>query len=124
MQEPDLIRSLRFQFHKGTIRTFYLFALRFLCRLFQFHKGTIRTPLRVTPRLYLANFNSIKVQLEPSIPMKNTSLCFLFQFHKGTIRTFFFCMNAFPKQLFQFHKGTIRTGMIGLMNFGLKISIP
>ena len=44
--------------------------------------------------------------------MKNTSLCFLFQFHKGTIRTFFFCMNAFPKQLFQFHKGTIRTVQI------------
>ena len=42
MQEPDLIRSLRFQFHKGTIRTLSLDLAKVL----------------------LLNFNSIKVQLE------------------------------------------------------------
>ena len=57
---------LRFQFHKGTIRTIHLLIMMFL----------------------FANFNSIKVQLE-LIEMRNGSLSNLFQFHKGTIRTRF-----------------------------------
>ena len=32
-----------FQFHKGTIRTFHTKRVYRLPRLFQFHKGTIRT---------------------------------------------------------------------------------
>ena len=34
--------ALRFQFHKGTIRTLYALGL-IAAYLFQFHKGTIRT---------------------------------------------------------------------------------
>ena len=43
MQEPDLIRSLRFQFHKGTIRTGPASGSPTPPPRFQFHKGTIRT---------------------------------------------------------------------------------
>ena len=45
MQEPDLIRSLRFQFHKGTIRTKNYGCSVYVPPVFQFHKGTIRTLL-------------------------------------------------------------------------------
>ena len=43
-----------------------------LVNLFQFHKGTIRTVRTDTIRVPVADFNSIKVRLEP--------LCFIF-FH-------------------------------------------
>ena len=38
-----LIGSYLFQFHKGTIRTFYGTPEKVSKKLFQFHKGTIRT---------------------------------------------------------------------------------
>ena len=37
------IESLKFQFHKGTIRTQSVKFQKLYFRLFQFHKGTIRT---------------------------------------------------------------------------------
>ena len=53
---------------------------------FQFHKGTIRTLKHLTKLAIKSYFNSIKVRLEPM------SISYLmsmrkFQFHKGTIRT-------------------------------------
>ena len=36
---------------------------------------------------YVAYFNSIKVQLELSMPDAGEYYFFIFQFHKGTIRT-------------------------------------
>ena len=36
-------RPAIFQFHKGSIKTVYLFLLMFLLLLFQFHKGSIKT---------------------------------------------------------------------------------
>ena len=77
---------LRFQFHKGTIRTVRLIDRFFVPRLFQFHKGTIRTS---APIFYVrcgSNFNSIKVQLE-HLTHRHMFTAQVFQFHKGTIRT-------------------------------------
>ena len=97
---------------------------------FQFHKGTIRTSKPTTRRLLNANFNSIKVQLELQklLPLGSNASNFnsikvqlermaqdgirrrsRFQFHKGTIRTNRFICKEEKKFLFQFHKGTIRT---------------
>ena len=56
---------MRFQFHKGTIRTFCCKFTTSLSQAFQFHKGTIRTKFKCLIMYYLK----------------------LFQFHKGTIRT-------------------------------------
>ena len=55
---------------------------------FQFHKGSIRT-FKYQDKLLTwdRRFNSIKVQLELSCSSIQVS-CTLFQFHKGSIRTF------------------------------------
>ena len=58
-------RVLRFQFHKGTIKTRNLLRAVRLSQAFQFHKGTIKTSAK------LPNF----IQTSE------------FQFHKGTIKT-------------------------------------
>ena len=76
---------LKFQFHKGTIRTeeqkdrckialyfnsikvqleLYIRKMFIIIRKFQFHKGTIRTNLCAQIIIYNLYFNSIKVQLE------------------------------------------------------------
>ena len=93
--------QLRFQFHKGTIRTLKLDILLQKLFLFQFHKGTIRTIVLTLLRVFFLAFNSIKVQLEPGLIAGAGSLI-------G----------------FQFHKGTIRTFMILIMILLIKISIP
>ena len=54
----------KFQFHKGTIRTNGSIDIETKCIVFQFHKGTIRTPKALKYAAFIANFNSIKVQLE------------------------------------------------------------
>ena len=84
------IINVSFQFHKGTIRTNDIKAVRNLDYKFQFHKGTIRT-------------------------RSGTGFCvgwILFQFHKGTIRTTKAKRKLAWETLFQFHKGTIRTHSI------------
>ena len=54
---------------------------------FQFHKGTIRTKQQYHKNYHHADFNSIKVRLERSAGVVcDTARC-QFQFHKGTIRT-------------------------------------
>ena len=76
-----------FQFHKGAIRTSIRLALQTLIPSFQFHKGAIRTLNYASARAAYANFNSIKVRLEPyPLPLMQR-YDFLFQFHKGAIRT-------------------------------------
>ena len=56
---------LKFQFHKGTIRTIVIEPSSTAPYSFQFHKGTIRTNTAFV-FLYVPalNFNSIKVRLE------------------------------------------------------------
>ncbi len=103
--------ELRFQFHKGSIKTscrsrscsrttsFNSIKVR-LRRLplqgscdssdrFQFHKGSIKTRLQAVYQLPSRSFNSIKVRLRPSCPNCASSRS-EFQFHKGSIKTFSF----------------------------------
>ena len=56
-------------------------------RKFQFHKGTIRTFLGFPKGQGVGNFNSIKVRLEQQVFLIHDHTI-SFQFHKGTIRTF------------------------------------
>ena len=79
-----------FQFHKGTIRTFFPCCLCPWLQPFQFHKGTIRTCSQNSP-LYRLD---------------------IFQFHKGTIRTIDNDQFMIGSFIFQFHKGTIRTWLL------------
>ena len=60
----DALTTIKFQFHKGTIKTLSLKRCNIL-RMFQFHKGTIKTRCREQ--------------------RQNTERSF--QFHKGTIKT-------------------------------------
>ena len=57
---------IKFQFHKGTIRTLRGFGILAFPHEFQFHKGTIRTWHLLLFFDSDEYFNSIKVQLEPS----------------------------------------------------------
>ena len=86
----NLVRALRFQFHKGTIKTFEVGV--------QFIK--------------LSYFNSIKVRLK----LGNTAPAlfkYRFQFHKGTIKTSMTDARYGSGNVFQFHKGTIKTDTKG-----------
>ena len=63
---PDSPISLKFQFHKGAIRTILKVDAEEDEPTFQFHKGAIRTDS--SPSVQASNFkhfNSIKVRLEP-----------------------------------------------------------
>ena len=62
------------------------FASATLALRFQFHKGTIRTYDILLYLSALSYFNSIKVRLE-LIYALGLIAAYLFQFHKGTIRT-------------------------------------
>ena len=101
-------KIVKFQFHKGAIRTisppFKISSLS----IFQFHKGAIRTNILVCLLTVLMDFNSIKVRLELLRIVLQRSIC-LFQFHKGAIRTLL--EHRWKKDIptFQFHKGAIRT---------------
>ena len=53
---------------------------------FQFHKGTIKTNILRIKIEDKCNFNSIKVQLRRGLGGKPTEPA-EFQFHKGTIKT-------------------------------------
>ena len=53
---------------------------------FQFHKGTIKTFDTALEARIDTNFNSIKVRLKPEINLPNRGKS-RFQFHKGTIKT-------------------------------------
>ena len=60
-------------------------------RKFQFHKGTIRTYQTDADYKKAVYFNSIKVRLERKKAQKIAYQRKQFQFHKGTIRTRVFC---------------------------------
>ena len=84
---------------------------------FQFHKGAIRTTNIEIRGIGHYNFNSIKVRLELRTCQVWTALFSVFQFHKGAIRTQQ-VQSVFPSNaLFQFHKGAIRTKSLNLPAF-------
>ena len=64
----EWIMAHGFQFHKGTIKTFADSLNAGNCRPFQFHKGTIKTHHGRRGTRSELHFNSIKVQLKPSLP--------------------------------------------------------
>ena len=76
---------------------------------FQFHKGTIRTFWSSDRGGAERDFNSIKVRLEPNGGATAPPEAQSFQFHKGTIRTLRGRRGLTCDMRFQFHKGTIRT---------------
>ena len=53
---------------------------------FQFHKGTIKTAPRRVPHTLREDFNSIKVRLKRAY-IVHSDVAKGFQFHKGTIKT-------------------------------------
>ena len=53
---------------------------------FQFHKGTIKTYQQCILSALVLHFNSIKVRLKPVV-FVCCDVTSLFQFHKGTIKT-------------------------------------
>ena len=59
-----LQKGASFQFHKGTIKTFFVLRTLFIERQFQFHKGTIKTQRGLYLLLVCFDFNSIKVRLK------------------------------------------------------------
>ena len=54
---------------------------------FQFHKGTIKTQIDRGLSQQVLYFNSIKVRLKRRITMPQNRRRRKFQFHKGTIKT-------------------------------------
>ena len=113
---------------------------------FQFHKGAIRTHRGFLVGCNLGDFNSIKVRLERTVIISDTTHLSQFQFHKGAIRTHvaeqvtkeILNFNSIKVRLehnksiatvnatsFQFHKGAIRTLLPpGAQGQGRTISIP
>ena len=62
------VNAQAFQFHKGTIKTGTIktrkqYSIRHTRRMFQFHKGTIKTARLDSIHVYRRSFNSIKVRL-------------------------------------------------------------
>ena len=54
---------------------------------FQFHKGTIKTFIILYKLIPILHFNSIKVQLRHMSGTLSPDWQLIFQFHKGTIKT-------------------------------------
>ena len=78
---------IKFQFHKGTIKTYQNQKIVQQLGTFQFHKGTIKTlGLTLAIFTFAFDFNSIKVRLK-LVCYPSRSYCWIFQFHKGTIKT-------------------------------------
>ena len=77
---------------------------------FQFHKGSINTFWIIISALLMICFNSIKVRLI-LVTVDTTSINHsAFQFHKGSINTSVIKRITEKIQWFQFHKGSINTG--------------
>ena len=78
---------LRFQFHKGTIRTRRRSLIFIKDRYFNSIKVQLELMKDCVAWLKNLYFNSIKVQLEQKDSLYNQVQPLKFQFHKGTIRT-------------------------------------
>ena len=114
---------LKFQFHKGAIRTY---AVR-TDNVSAFNFNSIKVRLELQQRFLqddcLINFNSIKVRLELQ-RLESAASVHGFQFHKGAIRTSHARQLETVKEGFQFHKGAIRTLQLFQRDCSFLISIP
>ena len=77
---------MKFQFHKGTIRTLLSYQHNYTRDYFNSIKVRLELPLVPVLPVVAVDFNSIKVRLEQKTN-NNISPRHQFQFHKGTIRT-------------------------------------
>ena len=122
--QQNIETETRFQFHKGTIRTFL--EIWFLQNCVYFNSIKVRLELnnllcRIVQKLY---FNSIKVRLEHLSPKIPTLSLKYFNSIKVRLEH---NQNGYTYQFneFQFHKGTIRTYYTyDLIANLLSISIP
>ncbi len=80
------MNRIRFQFHKGTIKTDYASSIDPFNLNFNSIKVQLKQNFELVQRVHQLNFNSIKVQLKlkSSSDIEEVSI---FQFHKGTIKT-------------------------------------
>ena len=90
---------------------------------FQFHKGTIKTWQMMRMHAWMIYFNSIKVRLKPCHRPSYTVLPLNFNSIKVRLKPDFFKKNNLPDK-FQFHKGTIKTKWKSLSCAASQISIP
>ncbi len=116
--------TLKFQFHKGTIRTIFSCSTVLSASYFNSIKVRLEPTFCQSIPSTFSHFNSIKVRLEPASIEK--PICKNgFQFHKGTIRTKLSQAFEDCENVFQFHKGTIRTQpQPSFRWFSSPISIP
>ena len=112
---------------------------------FQFHKGAIKTRMPTRQEAYFLRFNSIKVRLRHGRDDDVYQL-YAFQFHKGAIKTLinnnmsttYNSFNSIKVRLrrqkvcqqlgrgdgFQFHKGAIKTVIDPVLRLNSQVSIP
>ena len=116
-------KTIPFQFHKGTIRTYEEVGSNNTPRRFQFHKGTIRTLLPHFIIILFLHFNSIKVRLE--LLNAAIQLKFISNFNSIKVRLErLYWLFVLTHHKFQFHKGTIRTALLFNLLDNMGISIP
>ena len=103
------IQPLRFQFHKGSINT--LFVWRWNERLQRFNSIKVRLihPRKLFAVVSPTCFNSIKVRLILIFFISMMLNFYVFQFHKGSINTKPPSLQTWYSRQFQFHKGSINT---------------
>ena len=77
---------MKFQFHKGAIRTVEFSHLLGVELNFNSIKVRLELHIRLFFQVYIRDFNSIKVRLE-QLCGESLAHGSLFQFHKGAIRT-------------------------------------
>ena len=98
----------RFQFHKGTIRTWVRIYRAWQQLYFNSIKVRLELSIESAGCYNNGNFNSIKVRLE--LVLLNNVVSIGFNFNSIKVRLeHFFVDTAYTKNTFQFHKGTIRT---------------
>ena len=108
MLRTELLRQHR-NFNSIKVQLKHLILLEIIKIVkFQFHKGTIKTTQSSVDAQYAQNFNSIKVQLKQHADILCALLANYFNSIKVQLKqSYYLCL--YPYFVFQFHKGTIKT---------------
>ena len=100
---------MKFQFHKGAIRTVEFSHLLGVELNFNSIKVRLELHIRLFFQVYIRDFNSIKVRLELHIRL--FFQVYIRDFNSIKVRLEQLCGESLAHgSLFQFHKGAIRTG--------------
>ncbi len=135
----------KFQFHKGSIKTRFIFnafsmsscfnSIKVRLRQafflsdgnelrFQFHKGSIKTSCRSRSCSRTTSFNSIKVRLR-RLPLQGScDSSDRFQFHKGSIKTRLQAVYQLPSRSFNSIKVRLRHVLSSMLSPCPRVSIP